>query len=321
MKQKLVVVGRQPRLMSWANSEHIRIVLGEYFSFEDYNETVQYSPNTWFVILAECYLEVKDKFKDRQVIIDVCCEANMNSWDKVLREKISHHIVMYGNVPNDARPDMIFVPNFFWYYEALLQPKTFVPNFNYSKKFLMPVGRKTKWRDHIVEVLDPWLEDAYWSYVRRGRALPGEPDSVPGAKRWNTRYDNPAWYNDTCFSLVLESITSWEGCVPFLTEKIYKPIKNCHPFMVLGAPGILKHLESQGFVTFENLFDQSYELESDLDKKLKIVIDNIERCSKLPFDQDTLNKVLHNQQLFYDRQVILQDMKKSIVDPILEIIS
>jgi hypothetical protein len=212
------------------------------------------------------------------------------------------------------------VPNFFWYNEALSQPKTFIPNFNYTKKFLMPIGRKTKWRDSVVETLEPWLDDAYWSYVRRGRALPGEPDSVPGAKRWDTRYENHTWYNDTCFSLVLESVTNWVDCVPFLTEKIYKPVRHCHPFMVLGAPGMLKYLHSQGFETFENLFDQSYDDVTNLDQKLEIVISNIEQYAKVPLDQPTMEKVLHNQQLFYDRETILQGIKKSIVDPVFEII-
>lgn len=321
MKQKLVVVGRAPRLTSWANSPHFVDILSQYFSFEDYDHTQQYAKNTWFVILAECYLGVKEHFQDRNVIIDVCCEANMNVWDKIVHEKVPHHFVMYGSVPSVVQSDILYVPNFFWYNEALSQPTNYVPNFNYSKKFLMPIGRKTQWRDHVVEKLEPLLEDSYWSYVRRNRALPGEPDSVPGAKRWDSRYENPMWYNDTCFSLVLESVTKWEGCVPFLTEKIYKPIRHCQPYMVVGAPGILKHLKSQGFETFDNLFDESYDNVGDFDTKLNIIIDNIKKFNKQPFDQITLEKGLHNQQLFYNREVILQGIQQSIVEPVLNIVS
>lgn len=319
MKQKLVVVGRNPRLASWANFEHFRSVLSDYFLFEDYNSNLHYDANTWFVILAESYLSVKEQFKDRRVIVDVCCEANMNSWDRVQQQKIPHHVVMYGSVPVESQPGVLYVPNFFWYNEALSQSRQFVANFNYNKKFLMPIGRKTSWRDSVVAALDPYLDDAYWSYVRRGRALPGEPDSVPGAKRWDTRFENPMWYNDTCFSVVLESVTSWNNCVPFLTEKIFKPIRHQHPFMVVGAPGLLKYTKSQGFETFDNLFDESYDREHDLDAKLKIIISNIQAFVKQPFDQLTLEKGQHNQELFYNHTIIHQGIKKSIAEPVLEL--
>ena len=42
----------------------------------------------------------------------------------------------------------------------------------------------------------------------------------------------------------------------FITEKTFKPIMYGHPFIVLGNPGIMSQLESWGFMTFNNLFDQ-----------------------------------------------------------------
>jgi hypothetical protein len=325
LKPKLVVVGavvsHQVKYFSWTALPYFKSILSEFFDFESYDANKKYDSSTWFVISVWCYRDLQAQFRDRNVIIDVCLEANMPVWSEIYSVKEPHHIVMYGSVPvNNNQKNILYVPNFFWYNEALSQPREFVGNFNYNKKFLMPIGRKTSWRDAVVEKLTPYLDDAYWSYVRRGRALPGEPDSVPGAKRWNTRYENPMWYNDTCFSVVLESITSWGDGVPFLTEKIFKPIRHQHPFMVVGAPGILEYTKSQGFETFDNLFDESYDQEHDLDVKLKIIISNIQAFVKQPFDQLTLEKGQHNQELFYNQAVIVEGIKKSIAEPVLEII-
>lgn len=319
MQQKLIVVGRKLGLASWGNFPHLRSALSDHFVFEDWREGQEYSDDTWFLILANSYRGVKDQFKDSKVIIDVCCEANMSKWDSLYEEKIPHHIIMYGNVPAKTEDDAIYVPNFFWYNEALSQPLNFTADFNYKQKFLMPMGRKTALRDQVVEKLTPYLEDAYWSYVRRGRALPGEPEDVAGAKRYDTRRENPMWYNDTCFSLVLESVTKYENSVPFLTEKIYKPIRHLHPYMVVGAPGILKYLRSQGFETYDNLFDESYDEIEDLDQRLDIFEQNIRNFEKRPYDQLTIDKAVHNQQLFYNIERIKQDMKKSIVEPVFDI--
>ncbi len=325
LKPKLVVVGavvsNQVKYFSWTALPHFKSVLSEFFDFEDYDANKKYDSSTWFVISVWCYRDLQSQFQHRNVIIDVCLEANMPVWSEIYNIKEPHHVVMYGSVPvNNDQQNILYVPNFFWYNEALSQPRAFAANFNYSKKFLMPIGRKTSWRDSVVAALTPYLDDAYWSYVRRGRALPYEPSTVPGAKRWNTRHENPAWYNDTCFSLVLESVTSWGDCVPFLTEKIFKPIRHLHPYMVVGAPGILQYVKSQGFETFDNLFDESYDRVQDLNAKLQIVISNIEKFSKQPFDQLTKEKAQHNQDHFYNRSVIVEGIKKSIAEPVLELI-
>lgn len=326
MALKLVVVGMDRtkgsdvRFLSFSRMPWLTNVLAGLVIFETYDQNKTYDRNTVFLILAGVYSDVKDQFKDRRVIIDVCLEAKMPVWDELYKLKEPHHIIMYGSYSDEHVDDVIFVPNFFWYNESLQYItkgyQNYKPERNYSKKFLMPVGRKVKWRDQVVKALDCYLTDAYWSYVRRGIALPGEPVETAGAKRWDTRRQDPMWYNDTCFSLVLESITQWDKAVIFLTEKIFKPISHQHPYMVIGANGMLSYLKSQGFETFDNLFDESYDQHSSLEQKLKIIINNIENFTKQPFDKLTLDKLEHNKALFYNVSVIKQDIKKSFVEPI-----
>ena len=102
----------------------------------------------------------------------------------------------------------------------------------------------------------------------------------------------------------------------FVSEKIYKPIGFRHPFMVLGKTGILTYLKSQGFVTYDNLFDESYDNESDLQKKISLILDNVSNYEKCPYDTETLNRIEHNHLLFYNQQRIYDGLKTELIDPI-----
>lgn len=323
LKPKLIVVGHvisdQVKHISWAVSPHLRGQLEHWFDFEIYDSSRHYPYDTWFVMAVWCYEKLRDQFKDRRVIIDVCLEANMPKWDRIGIMKQPHHVVMYGSVGQNSGQE-IYVPNFFWWYEAGLQLPHYQPKRNPQKKFVMPVGRKTAWRDQIIAALETELEQAYWSYVRRGRALPYEPDSVPGAKRWNTRYDNPRWYDETGFSLVLESITDWNSAVPFVTEKTFKPIRHQHPFMIVGAPGLLSFLRSQGFETFDSMWDETYDHTADLDVKIAVIKNNIHAWQWNHLTAQVLQQLEHNQQWFLNQRILTDSIQKTLVNPVLEII-
>jgi hypothetical protein len=173
----------------------------------------------------------------------------------------------------------------------------------------------------VVRELDPYLEDAYWSYVRRGVALPGEAPETAGAKRWDTRRQDPMWYNDTCFSMVLESITQWDHAVIFLTEKIFKPISHQHPYMVIGANGILDYLKSQGFETFDNLFDESYDQAAGFVERLNKIEHNIANTAIKPYDNITVEKIRHNYNHFFDEQLVVTRMIQEVINPLLEYVA
>ena len=57
-----------------------------------------------------------------------------------------------------------------------------------------------------------------------------------------------------------------------LTEKIFKPIANKQPFMLLAAPGNLAYLKSYGFKTFDSVIDESYDLIQDHDARTEAVV-------------------------------------------------
>ena len=85
---------------------------------------------------------------------------------------------------------------------------------------------------------------------------------------------NPDWITDTYFSIVTETGTGYNQ--PQVTEKIYKLMFFCHPFIVVGPRGHLAALRRYGFKTFPELFDESYDTMDDDFKKTKFICDQIE---------------------------------------------
>jgi hypothetical protein len=68
----------------------------------------------------------------------------------------------------------------------------------------------------------------------------------------------------------------------FITEKTYKPIAFRAPFIVIGQPGILKYLKSCGYMTFSELWDESYDDEEHPLVRVNSVINVIDSLLKLP---------------------------------------
>ena len=67
----------------------------------------------------------------------------------------------------------------------------------------------------------------------------------------------------------------------FLSEKIWKSIRVGHPFIVVGNPGTLTELHNLGFKTFGDWWDESYDEEINLEKRIKKISKVLIKLSKL----------------------------------------
>jgi hypothetical protein len=98
-----------------------------------------------------------------------------------------------------------------------------------------------------------------------------------------------------------------------LTEKIFKPIVSYRPFILASYAGNLKYLRSYGFKTFSDFIDESYDDETDNNKRMVMIVDEIEKLCKLSKTQQ--------QEMFESMKPILEynfnhffgDFKKVIV--------
>jgi hypothetical protein len=215
--------------------------------------------------------------------------------------------------------------NWLWYNESLwyrhLGYHRYVPNKKHTHSFLMLMHLKRKHRDQIYAKLENLLDRALYSYVKQGIAIDDDVDYSQGD--WQ-RYFNPNWYDATEFSVVVETFTTYPT---FVSEKIFKPLAHQHPFVVWGSKETLKYLQDQGFETFGHQIDESYDIIDDDNLRLEKVVSEIERLTKQFNDkkyifQDMLTKqkLVHNHQRFFDKELIKQKIKDEIIDEILNFI-
>jgi hypothetical protein len=110
-------------------------------------------------------------------------------------------------------------------------------------------------------------------------------------------------HDDAYVNFVLEThLDADQSGGVFLTEKTFKPIKHCQPFVIVGACGSIQQLRDMGYCTFDNVIDQSYDSIEDNTKRWDAVcieMERIAKCKKIhKLYTDCKKELLHNQQLF-----------------------
>lgn len=299
----------KPRLLQNFDSSMasfwISPILSEHFDFLFYHEDMVYDNVESLIVFVDPVRQPKifDKFANSgaTVIIDGLWERP----DYIKQEIKSNHFVLHND-------------NWFWYNESLwyqyLNLHNYQPARTYQYRALMPMNLKRFHRDLLYQHMLPYLDDFIWSYASQGKRLPSDHST----SHWNDRYFNPDWYNSTCFSLIAETyVDPMDGQEIFITEKTFKPLAFQHPFMVFGNAGTLKHLKDLGFETYENLFDESYDTASVM-QRLKIIEKNVQAFEKNPYDKLTCDKIAHNYNRFFDVNLVKQQIVQEIINPILE---
>lgn len=96
----------------------------------------------------------------------------------------------------------------------------------------------------------------------------------------------------------------------FLTEKTYKPIYLCQPFIIFGNPNSIKKLKKLGYKTFDKWWDESYDCEMDINKRFKKIVSilekisewNMEKCFEIKKEMEEI--LLHNHKQMFDTSEI-----------------
>jgi hypothetical protein len=203
---------------------------------------------------------------------------------------------------------------FFWAHEYYINTnykKDQIETFSKSsmRLALMPIGKTRDHRTQTLEVLEEFLNNMYWSQRELGKSLPFDEEGS------RDRFVQPLWYQDTFCSVVCETAVLGPE---FITEKTFKPIAFEHPFLIIGTQHILQSLREQGFATFDNIFDESYANEEDVEKRIYGVRDNLRRIEHLEYDNETVERIKHNRAHFYNKQRVDEIIINEIVNPILE---
>lgn len=101
----------------------------------------------------------------------------------------------------------------------------------------------------------------------------------------------------TIFSLVTE--THLYDDVMLISEKTYKPILQKHPFMVYSHPNHMQYLKDCGYVTYSEMFDESYDFKNG-QPKINTIIENLKSFKDRVSGKEHIieEKLEHNRQHF-----------------------
>ena len=237
--------------------------------------------------------------------------------------------------------------NWMWYSTCMRYTRVgfdqYRPQRCVDRDFLMMMNKQRPHRDLVLERLAPLLNTALYSYVDRGIDI-AESDSRQSYRdlHWYD-YFNPAWYDRTAFSVVVES---WMRSDAYfanpgepepnalvrlrpnyrteVSEKIFKPLAFQHPFIVYGSEGTLRYLHTTGFETFDNLWDESYDtIAGDQDRfdAVTAIIKSVVQQPPVNLDQLTQQKLQHNRDRFWDLTLVTDLVRQEIIHDILEFLS
>ena len=131
-------------------------------------------------------------------------------------------------------------------------------------------------------------------------------DSLDSDQHNDHRSVNTDLYQQSYCHLVLETHFDADGSGgSFLTEKTYKCLKYGQPFILIGPPGSLEYLRTQGYRLFDHALDNSYDLIEDNTERwmaTRAVIEDLKRKDMHQWFLSCVDDLEHNQRLFRSRQ-------------------
>jgi len=127
-----------------------------------------------------------------------------------------------------------------------------------------------------------------------GKEVPGKEYDIPNDN--STLGPLDVW-NSSFLIIVTETDHNMHTAVPFLSEKIWKPLIGMRPFICLGDKGTIKSLKEAGFHTFNEFFGSPKE-----DLTVDDVVNLVKRYKGNPTKDYNLlkDKLIHNRKRFFE---------------------
>lgn len=127
--------------------------------------------------------------------------------------------------------------------------------------------------------------------------------------------DTDQYYKDTYFSVVAETNFYQEyGSGLFLSEKVFKPVSRRHPFLLLARPGTLQKFREIGYKSFSDIVDESYDDETDDNKRMHMVLAETKRLCTLSSSE--LHHFLSKAREITTYNYLLLRNKKKFITPL-----
>jgi hypothetical protein len=257
------------------------------------------------------------------------------------------YVFVSGNTAAKHLENFIYFTDFeLWYYQRNQASPALKIHTNTREREFTVLNRLHKsWRALAMADLkhNGVLDNSYWSYCETGEFVdaecPIEIDDIAGLRTrtekflqsapyisdeldFDQRNDHrtlvPKYHVNSYCNIVMETHFDIEHSGTFLTEKTFKPIKHGQMFFVAGPAGSLQVLRDLGYRVFDDVLDNSYDLEPNATQRWMALTRSIF------FAQPDLPQLFelcradieHNQQLFVSNKADrLNNLIKEINEP------
>ena len=201
------------------------------------------------------------------------------------------------NTPDEFK-DMVEIYCKYHYFNAPCIDSHMLDNRDIKKKFYIPLSRQSvarRWMYEFIKSNKSIQNNSYWSWNKRdgdGYLLDAHrDDEVYAMERY---YESGREHMDTYHfaghllqthsfcNVIMETYFENDGISEFtnkmeirnerfFTEKTYRPLSMCQPFIFGGNSNMLHYLHNWGFKTFSDYWDESYDLiDNDEDRMAEI---------------------------------------------------
>lgn len=266
------------------------------------------SSNNQYFIETFSYSDVENinKVNDSVVFIDCLTESVVHSVEFLKQyNKSNFYIVFSSGLLNKEKYNIginFINLNYYLYLQNIIQFSSSVYNENYyySKEykfdypknniFVSTTGSERKERDYLIDNLIKKINYNNFILKYQGKNLGKNFDQYDSYimnhdnfNAYNTILGDGVTlssivptklYNQAYFNLVVESDIDYPYSF-FPTEKISKALLTGIPFVVYSTPNFLQNLRSLGFKTYNEFWNEDYDLEVDYTKRADKIVDLI----------------------------------------------
>ena len=131
-----------------------------------------------------------------------------------------------------------------------------------------------------------------------------QADRFDGVNDWSGGED---FFYQTAFASFVNETYIDENFNVYLSEKCMKPLAYGHPFLLFSSAGALDILHTLGYQTFEDVFDESYDLVEKPQLRFEQLLKETQRLCSLSLTELTKikhhiwPKIVHNREWFWNQ--------------------
>tara|TARA_R110002074_G_scaffold90615_1_gene198508 strand:- start:10378 stop:11358 length:981 start_codon:yes stop_codon:yes gene_type:complete len=216
--------------------------------------------------------------KDHPKIDKLLSKYNIDDW--VLLDNNPYNEILYPNkciyIPNFARHSVNTASDQWEFARQLHERKATFSSFNRrTTEVRLQIVNHIRHKDAIWSC-GPILDNQPTQYSHLHNLLPKTVDQEFTAI--GTGMKTPTWlYQSAYIHIVNETDTWYDPNYLFITEKTYNCFNSRTPFLMVGQPFTLKHLNDIGFKTFSEYWDESYDEELNTTKRASMVCDLMDK--------------------------------------------